>query len=1053
MLSTVVVAYNPAVHTLDNGTFAAGDPAYTPIGSTTPPAAAGNRNAIIYEVSVRVAVCVNAALREANCVQYASGWKPEGLIQEYAGRGSVGPTARPRLKYSIFGYLNIDGSARDGGVMRARSKYVGPLLVDAAGAAISNPAAEWDPSTGVLHPNPNPGDAASTSTAIGDLTGPNRIQTSGVINYLNRFGEIPTAKSSMKSQDPVSELYYAALRYLKRQDPVPEYSVLTGTPENRHAQADGFPVVTTWDDPITFRCQTNVMLGIGDTNTWQDKNLPGPTNATSEPAKPPLVQADTTVDVVRFMNLINDMERQEGTTLAAANAAHFSISHHNNSAYIAALAYHANTQDLRPSMPGRQTAQTYWVDVQEDGSSDPRDANMYWLATKYGGFRPPSGFDPLTNAAIIPPALWNGTGENISTGFPRPDTYFPAGDANRMAASLRRAFENIVSAVEGSGASFATNTTRLEAGARVYQASFFSGTWRGELDAFSADPTTGRLSSTPVWSASTSLPVWNTGRDLWVNSAGYRQFNSFSTLAPADQAALGTAARMDFIRGDRSNESPAGAQFRQRQSPLGTFVNSQPVFVGRPDPRLFQGATFTGASDYASFAAGAAATRRQMIYVGSNGGFLHGFDAGTGREEYAFMPNGVLRNQIATLADPTYLHRYQVDGDPTVAEVYDTQLNRWRTILVGTMGRGGRSIFALDITNPDSVQFLWERSEVEIPQLGNALNRPVIGQVANGDWRVILGNGINGSGSPQVVMIRAVGAAAGSHVVVNTAADTANGMTGISVSDTNGDFIADTAYGGDYKGNVWRITGLGGTPTAQLMFVARDADGNRQPITGSPRIGRNPDDSPASFWVFFGTGSYLNENDLADPSVQTWYGLRDDASLIAGRGELNDVLITAEGLVGTRLARVVETVNPTDMLGRKGWYIDLISPGNVRRGERMVEPNLFQGRTLIGATRIPNIADVCAPGGSGFIMAIDPFTGGARLTNFFDVNNDNSINGSDNLGGQVVSGLGFVSAPNNPTFLGRVMQVSLDDRSRETVLTDAGAGQPRRVSWREIVHE
>ncbi|MBS3897037.1 PilC/PilY family type IV pilus protein [Silanimonas sp.] len=1025
LTSGSVVPFDPAVHALDEDDADSGQ---------------------VFEVSVRVAVCVPGLL-EPNCVRYAQGYKPEGLIQEHAGRGSVGPAARPRLRFSIFGYTNISGMSRDGGVMRANSKFVGPFAVDNTGAMVPNPEVEWDPVTGVLHRNPNPADAAATNTALGLTTAPDLIQHSGVINYLNLFGEVATRRQ-MKSQDPVSELFYAALRYVKNQPPVPEFSNNLGaTPADRFDAADGFPVLTNWRDPIAFHCQSNVFLGIGDTNTWQDKNLPGNTNSTQEPAKPPLVAADTTVDVVRFMGLINDMERQEGNVLPAADVASFSG--RNNSAYIAALAYHANTQDLRPDLPGKQTAQTFWVDVLENRVLANRRNNMYWLAAKYGGFRPSPGFDPLTNTAAIPVSQWNSTGEILSTGDRRPDNFFPAGDATRMVEALSRAFDNIVASVEGSGVSFATNTTRLEANARVFQASFFSGAWRGELDAYSVNPATGALSNSPVWSAGNVVPVWN-ARDLWVNSNGFRRFDSFSALAAADQTALGTAARMDYLRGDRSNEAPNGANFRVRQSMLGTFVNSQPIFVGRPDPRQFQGASFAGAAAYSAFAT-TWVNRKPIVYLGSNGGFLHGFNANTGVEEFAFMPNGVLRNQIGTLADPGYTHRYQVDGDPVVAEVFDTVSNTWRTILVGTMGRGGRSVFALDVTNPDSVQFLWERTEVQIPELGNALNRPVIGQVASGDWRVFLGNGINGSGRADLIMIDVMGTNPGRATVVTTGADTANGLTGVAVADTNGDFIADAVYGGDFKGNLWRFTGLAHSPVASRLFTARSPSNEVQPITASPRVAKNPIDN--ALWVFFGTGSYLNENDLGDRTVQTWYGLRDDGGTIAGRAELNRVRIIDEGVVGGRLARAIELVPPSAMVGRRGWFIDLVGPSGTPAGERMVESNQFQGLTLLGTSRIPNADDVCAPGGTGFIMAIDPFTGGRRPGNFFDVNRDLTINAGDNLNGVPVSGIGFASAPNSPTFLGRVMQVSMDDRSRETFLTDAGAGLPRRVSWREIVNE
>src|SRR3546814_17282069 len=49
----------------------------------------------LLEVSVRVKVCDATIGAESNCKQYAQGWKPEGLIQEYS----------KQLRYSIFGYL------------------------------------------------------------------------------------------------------------------------------------------------------------------------------------------------------------------------------------------------------------------------------------------------------------------------------------------------------------------------------------------------------------------------------------------------------------------------------------------------------------------------------------------------------------------------------------------------------------------------------------------------------------------------------------------------------------------------------------------------------------------------------------------------------------------------------------------------------------------------------------------------------------------------------------------------------------------------------------
>lgn len=192
-----------------------GAPAYDPDSS--------NCTAQACELSVRVKVCVPGLL-EDNCRQYQNGWKPEGLLQDYS----------QQLQYSLFGYLNHSDGNRDGGVMRARMKYIGSLMRNNQGLWVSNPRREWDPVTGVLIRNPDADWAKNTHDSIVD---------SGVINYINKFGEMTTRNH--KSTDPVSELYYTSLRYLRGKGNVPAYSNLGWRPSgwSIYELADGFPVI------------------------------------------------------------------------------------------------------------------------------------------------------------------------------------------------------------------------------------------------------------------------------------------------------------------------------------------------------------------------------------------------------------------------------------------------------------------------------------------------------------------------------------------------------------------------------------------------------------------------------------------------------------------------------------------------------------------------------------------------------------------------------------------------------------------------------------------
>jgi type IV pilus assembly protein PilY1 len=992
--------------------------AYNPAVNTT--LTAGT----VYEVSMRVKVCDSTVGVELNCKQYSQGWKPEGLIQKYSDR----------IRYSVFGYLNDPSVNRDGGALRARQKFVGPKKIDpVSGQSVANANVEWDTTTGVFVRNPDTTDATSTTAAVGQT-----IADSGVMNYVNKFGEMTTAND--KTYDPVSELYYAAIRYLKHQGNVPEYTTLTGTAAANYILADGFPVISTWDDPMQYYCQSNAILGIGDVNTWNDKDLPGNSADTnSEPTMPASVSADTTVNVVTATQKVASLENITINTPFTGR---------ENSAYIAGLAYDSHTKDMRPDLQGSQTVSTYWVDVREAQVLQPKASNQYWLATKYGGFTVPAGYDPYTNTTPLAQSLWSTSGDVLSTGDPRPDHFYVASEADKMVESLTRAFAQIAANSQGSSSSLAANSTRLDTDTRTFQAQFTSGTWSGDLLSYAVQAD-GSLASTPAWQAGTKLldATWSS-RNIYVynpQGSGAGKFAAFTwaNLGTTQQGALGAQIVVDYLRGDRSNEeAQKNGTLRTRTGVLGDIVNSTPVYVAAPNARLYVGATFSGASSYADFAT-AQATRTPAIYVGANDGMLHAFNANDGTEIFAFVPNTVILNGLKSYSDPNYQHQYFVDGEIAVADIYDKGTSSWKTILVGTLGRGGPGIFALDVTSPASPKFLWEKNGTDIPALGKNIGRPVIAQVGDGDWRVLLGNGPgSNTGSAQLV---SVGLLNGTATSIDTGAVGSNGLTAVLARDSDGDGFTDAAYGGDLLGNLWKITSAAGTPVVTKLFRAVDASNNPQPITAAPLVGKDP--ATGTLWVFFGTGEYISNTDLTNTQTQSWYGLKDNGTLIGGRNDLIQRNITATGTVAGFSVRVVDPGTPEELFDKKGWYIDLPSTG-----ERMVVPNRFQGSALIGTTRIPDAHDVCSPGGKGYVMAINPFTGGALDRTFFDLNHDGQFNDSDKLNGAIVSGIGFDSSPNNPIFVDNVMQVSLDNGTTKTVKTQGSSVEAKRMSWRELLN-
>jgi type IV pilus assembly protein PilY1 len=988
----------------------------------------------VYELSVRVKVCDASVGLESNCVAYGSYYKPEGLIQKYSNR----------MRYSVFGYLNDPLDGKNGAPLRARQKFVGPLRLNkTTGLMETNPNAEWNANTGVMVQNPDPTDASSTTGTSPAIT------NSGVMNYLNKFGSM--TGSNHKQHDPVSEMYYAAVRYLRNKSYPGEYATLSGTATTKYTQADGFPVITSWSgsdwDPMQYRCQNNSILGIGDVYTWYDKNVPGGGGSSEG-----LVVNDPDVDADVWLERISELEFGNTSSLSTP----FNSSR-SNSAYIAALAYWAHVTDLRTEsdMKGKQTVSTYWVDVRENKRLEARRANQYWLAAKYGGFTVPNTYNPAS-----PPAWqtswWNASGDQLTSSqtgnrtpdppegenavyasevMGRPDNYYMGNQASAMVESLTRAFAKIASERAGSGSALAANSTRLDTTTRIYQAQFRNGSWFGQIHAYSIDEATGQLSASPVWSVGThsSLAPANwASRNIYMNKpgAGHVQFRG-SNLTTTQRTkmvftGIGSATYsdvVDYLRGDKAKEEAAGGTLRTRTPPeaswsplLGDIVNSQPVFVGAPNKSLYGASTpdFTGKSAYSAFVT-AQATRTKALWVGANDGMMHAFNADTGAEIYAFVPNAAIMNGLGDYADPDYVHKYFVDGDTAVADVYIG--GSWKTVLIGTMGRGGAGIFALNVTNPNSPSLLWEKSASDIPSLGRNIGQPVIAQIADGDWRVILGNGLeNATGDADLISIRI------NDGVVNTITtgnSTGNGLNAVLARDSNGDGFADIAFAGDMQGNLWKFTGLGASGTATRLMTARDNLNNPQPITAAPLVGRDP--NTGIVWVFFGTGKYLSVSDLTDTSQQTWYGIKDTGVAVTSRGDLTPRIASAGAVIDGSPTRIISEGTPSELSGKLGWYIDL--PASK---ERMVVPNRFQGMSLIGTTRIPDASDVCAPAGTGYVMAINPFTGARLDETFFDMNRDGIFNDSDRSGSDVISGFALDGMPNAPIFVEGTMLTSLD---------------------------
>lgn len=1037
-----------------------------------------------YEVSIRVKVCDSAASGgvESNCRPYSQGWKPEGTIQQYWRN----------LRYGVFGYLNEGQTSRDGGVLRSRIKTVGPVIPGGVVEA-NNPNKEWDPVTGVLVRNPNPADATDTSSAHGIS-----ILDSGVINYLNKFGQMTS--QNHKSYDPVSELYYAAIRYLKNQGNVAEYTNMTGTAVDRSNMADGFPVITNWGDPIQAWCQPNVILGIGDIYTWTDKNLPGNGVMTNEPATPGAVSSDATVNVV---TRTQDVATIEGIAINTP------FTGRDNSAYMAGLAYDAHTRDIRPDLTGgKTTVSTYWVDVLEAQSLEGMERNQFALAAKYGGFRVPDGFDPDTHAGPLPDAWWHSNGETLTpfgsrgagqAAFLRPDNFFTAGEADAMVLGLTQAFESIINEVESSSTSAATSAAILQTNTLLFVAGFRSGDWTGMLTANDIDQSSGALTGV-AWDAEAVLRVrLPSSRNFYTRASdtgsgtlsgiALNPTTDWLSLSNAQRDALnrrpdGTIdglgqSRINWLRGVEGGDP----SFRSRTDSvtsevrlLGDIVNSNPQFAGKRDfgYSLLSGlgasyTTFrtTPGSDYQN--------RPDVIYVGANDGLLHAFRSTDGTEIFAYMPSELLLPEsgntsarITTLMSTNYSHRYFMDGTVAVGDAHAASwvggTSGWKTVLVGSMGSGGRTVFALDVTAPQNFgtgSVLWEFKD---PDLGYGVGQPTIARMRNGEWAAVFGNGYNSDNHRAMLFI--VRLSDGQLLAkIDTGvgdAVTSNGLATPKVTDWPGlDLSARYIYAGDLQGNMWRFDVSSIDPNQWdsaanrgVLFQALDSGGVPQSITARPEVALNPND-PNSLMVLFGTGSYFRNLDGGNNQVQSLYGIIDaNGVAVTGRNQLVQQTITYQGIqtFGTE-THTVREMSANAIGADKGWYLDLIYAGNAM-GERVISSPTFPSGQIQDRIRFSTLIpdpDPCGTGRTGFIMDIMLGSGGQASFPVFDLNNDGQFDAGDTSSGTNYGGFGGG---------GGEQIIDIRDRNQNVDHLYGGqdrlgagrnnAGPANRQSWRQL---
>ena len=436
-----------------------------------------------------------------------------------------------------------------------------------------------------------------------------------------------------------------------------------------------------------------------------------------------------------------------------------------------------------------------------------------------------------------------------------------------------------------------------------------------------------------------------------------------------------------------------------------------------------------------------------------------------GDELWAFIPQSVLPH-LKWIAHQGYTHTYLVDGKPRVFDAKilpdDTHYSdsdsepNWGTFLVMGLNMGAKHItveedfgsgsvelrdfyptyFMIDITDPRNPRLMWERTYED---LSMSRSRPVPLKVGD-NWYLSFGSGptdYDGT-STQDGYLYVVDMATGQQLKRFGPLDS-NAFFNEPISfDKNLNYNVDAIYAGDaffasnkWKGSVYKIAipcsncqwdddfdptkpyGYVEDPNNWVLSKMFDSD---RPITAplSASVEVYPDLNVDNVWIYFGTGRYINNADIANSDQQYLYGIKDpffnsnednesyyhsfSSTKTVDRGDLfysNSIVTTTNGsaLIGGSPFGSSGGFDELEYHIRNeydGWYRTLETYGTGPSERIVSKPSVLGGMVFVAAF-VPN-NDICGFGGETGFYAVYYATGTGYTSQIFEIDNPTYIN-------------------------------------------------------------
>lgn len=517
---------------------------------------------------------------------------------------------------------------------------------------------------------------------------------------------------------------------------------------------------------------------------------------------------------------------------------------------------------------------------------------------------------------------------------------YSATDEAQLLASLESIFQNIIrDSISSSGLS--STSTELRTDTKIFQSEMNTINWSGDLLALNLVGGS-RDRNAPAWRAASKLSqLGHANRKIFSNYGSDKfAFTRASTptavknLLKTSSEALSVAEnRIDYIRGNQSNEGTTAGKFRPRVGLLGHIVNSTPLFV-----------------------AGEGA-RPPMLYIMANDGMLHAFNANTGLELFAYIPGAVLPRFIKYSSD-SYAGEFMLDGQLAYKKIGN------KLYLTGTGGTGVKSVFALDISNPTNFQatdILWEQAGDGAYNglLGRTGSQPILAEL-NTQPVLLIGNGYNSQAAKSALL--AINLLTGA--LQQSFEVTGSGFGSPGALDLDRNSNPDFIYIGDFNGKLWRFaldTSLASSGNYSASRHVFTSDNNR-PLVVAPVAASHPD---GGVMVIFGSGELLTNGSRISTTAEFVYGIRDKFD---GGSEptINSNQLVLQTLSGSGSQRNTSR-NPITA-DKAGWRLQL--PG----GERLLANAVIRRQKVLFGSYKPDNTD-CSGGGQGYMTELALYSG------------------------------------------------------------------------------